>query len=590
MLILKIIVPINNIKKLFYKTKYIKNIEIGSRVLVPLKKRKIIGIITKIYNKKKIKNIKFKKIIKIIDKKFLLNKYIYKLIYFTSKYYHYSIKKLIFKLIPRNKKLTISKFIKQQKKTKKKNKKSKILLLTKYKKSIKIKFIIKIIKKYINNNLQILILTPNIKILHKIYNILYKIYNKINIIHSKINKKIIINIWEQTKKNKIYIIIGTRSAVFTPFNNLGLIIIFEEHNKLYNEYKTCTYNAKNLSIIRSKIEKSNIILESNNPSIKTLYYIKKKIYKVIKIKKQKKFKLKNKINIFNKKNKINIINKIIKNIKNKKKILIITNKIFNKYKIKCNNCKINKIKCKYCNNKLNILNKYKNKCIYCKRFNITKKICYKCNNSLKIKKNKFYKYVKKNFSNIFNKNNNIKFKKFIKISNNLNNYNKNIKIIIINNIDEYLISENYKSIEIFIQKYFIFLEKNYNIEKKIIFITKYPNHYIFKQIKHKNYQQIILDIIKERKIIKYPPYSYECIIRFEENKNFLKLWKNIKYIFKKYKNIIINNFSKNKNHYFYKYKWNLIIHSKLQKYLHIFIKKIIINIKIYNIKYLIEIN
>ncbi len=437
-----------------------------------------------------------------------------------------------------------------------------------------------------------MLLTPNLKKLYKIYNILCnKINNNINIIHSKINKKKILNIWEKTKKNNINIIIGTRSSIFTPFNNLGIIIILEEHNNLYNEYKTCNYNAKKLSIIRSIIEKNNVILESNTPSIKTLYYIKKKKYNLINIKNNKQYKLINKYYILNKKNKKKIINKILQYIKKKKKILIITNKIFNKYIIKCSNCKLNKIKCKYCNNKFIILSKHKNKCFYCKRLNIIKNICFKCNNKFKIKKNKFNKYINKYFYNINYKINNIKFKKLIKLSNNFNYYNKNIKIIIINNIDKYLISQNYKSIEIFIQKYFIFLEKSYNIIKKIIFLTKYPNHYIFKQIKNENYNKIILNIIKERKIINYPPYSYECIIRFEENKNFFYLWKNIKNTFSKYKNFIkINSFSKNKNYYYYKYKWNLIIQSKLQKNLHKFIKHLIYNIKQYNIKYKIEIN
>ncbi len=591
MFILKIIVPIYKIKKLFYKIKCIKKLEIGSRVLIPLKKKIIIGIIINIYKNKIIKNIKLKKIFKIIDKKFLLNENIYKLIKFTSKYYHYSFKELIFKLIPKNKNLIISKYIKNFNKKINKKKNSKILLLTKYNKSVKIKFIIKIIKKNIKKKLQILILTPNIKILYNTYNILCKKINKkIEIIHSKINKKKIINIWEKTKKNNIYIIIGTRSSIFTPFNNLGFIIILEEHNNLYNEYRNYTYNAKNLSIIRSIIEKNNIILESNTPSIKTLYYIKKKKYSLIKIKKYKKQKLLNKTYILNKKNNNKIIKNIFKNIKKNKKILIITNKIFIKYKLKCENCKIYKLNCKKCNNKLFIINKYKNKCIYCKKLNFIKYICNNCNYNIKIKKNKFNKYIKKNFYNIYNKIKEIKFKNLIKISNNFINNNKNIKIIIINNIDKYLISENYKSIEIFIKKYFNFLEKNNN-NKKIIFITKYPNNYIFKQIKKNNYKKIIYEIIKERKIIKYPPYSYESIIRFKENKNLFILFKNIKKLIKKYNNFIkINDFSKNKNYYLYEYKWNIIIQSKSQKNLHKFIKDILNNIKKYNIKYKLEIN
>ncbi len=592
MFILKIILPINKINKLFYKINCIKNIEIGSRVLVPLKNKTITGIILNIYkNNNKFKNIKLKKIIKIIDKKFLLNKNILKLIIFSSKYYHCPINKILFSIIPKNINIKILK--NKNNKIKKYKKKSKIFLLTK---PIKINLFLTIIKKNITKKYQILIMVPKIKLLNKIKKILCFFKKKLEIITSKINKKNIIKIWEKTKNNKISIIIGTRSSIFTPFNNLGLIFIFEEHSNLYKEKKTWIYNAKNLSLIRSKIENNTVILKSNTPSTISLYNLKKKIYKKFKIKKNKNIKYNNKIYIYKKNIKKKIfINKIIKFLKKKKHILIITNNLFNKYKLKCKNCNIY-FKCIYCNKTLILNKKIKYiKCLFCKKINLIKKNCNICKTKIKIKKKIFKKYIKKFFYFIYKIKKKLNFnKKLINFSNNFKNYEKKNKLIIIYIIDKYLISENYKSIEIFIQKYFQYLEIiNFKYSnKEIIFKTKYPNNYIFKKIIKNNYKKIIFNILKERKIINYPPYSYESIIRLKKIKNNkLYIWYKIKKTILKNKKLIkffIINL--NKNYYFYKYKWNIIIQSKLRKNLHKFIKKIKKKFNKYNLNYKIDID
>ncbi len=102
----------------------------------------------------------------------------------------------------------------------------------------------------------------------------------------------------------------------------------------------------------------------------------------------------------------------------------------------------------------------------------------------------------------------------------------------------------------------------------------------------------MLNIIKQRKIINYPPYSKEIIVKIKniKNINFLYFWIKIKKIIKKFNNKIninkpiLNKKKKNK------YKWNIIIQSKFKKKLYIFTKKIIKIINLYNIKYKIYID
>ncbi len=600
MLILKIILPIKNIKKLIYYSQKNKKIFIGTRVIVPLKKKKIIGIVTNIYKKRNKKKIKIKKIIKILDKKKIINLNFLKLIKICSKYYQISFNILLFYIIPKYTKKQYKNKIKnikttyKNKKIKKKYKKiiykiykkKKIWLLIKnFKKRINL--YINIIKKNIKNNYQVLFLVPENYLIKKIKKYINKqIFTNIEIINSKICKKKKIKLWNKSLKNKISIILGTRSAVFTPFSKLNLIIIEEEHSEYYKNNNFIPYNTKNIALLRAKTEKIPIILGSLTPSLKSFYKYKKNIYKIIKTNYQKykiKYKIFNINNYKKKKIKYFLKNILYKHIKKKKNIYIYVS-IYGYSWLVCKYCK--KIqKCCLCKKKY-VLYKKKNKiiCYKCKKKKKIKK-CSKCKNkkfsSLGIGTKIIKRYLVKIFPlikiKIINLKTKKKYKEKILISNKLI---LNIKIpkpnlIIIFNIDWILHSKNYKTIEKFIRLYTLFTNKYYiNKKQRVYFLTKYPNNDIFNYFsKNKNYEKNIKTILKERKLINYPPYVHESSIFIEyKNNNIYKIYKIMKLLLKKYKNINITKpqLIKKQN----KYIWQIIILSKFYKNLFKYIQKI----------------
>jgi primosomal protein N' (replication factor Y) len=94
----------------------------------------------------------------------------------------------------------------------------------------------------------------------------------IAVIHHKINPKEKQQAWHDIKEGKVNIVIGARSAIFSPLPNIGLIIIDEEHDNSYKQTEEApTYHAKHIAIMRAKLESCTVILGSATPSLESYY-------------------------------------------------------------------------------------------------------------------------------------------------------------------------------------------------------------------------------------------------------------------------------------------------------------------------------
>lgn len=93
----------------------------------------------------------------------------------------------------------------------------------------------------------------------------------IDILHSGLNDKERLQVYLRSKNGENAIVIGTRSALFTPFKQLGLIIVDEEHDTSYKQQEGWRYHARDLAIVRAKLDNIPIILGSATPSLESLY-------------------------------------------------------------------------------------------------------------------------------------------------------------------------------------------------------------------------------------------------------------------------------------------------------------------------------
>lgn len=124
---------------------------------------------------------------------------------------------------------------------------------------------------------QILVLVPEIGLTPQlIYRFEQRFHVTIATLHSGLNNTERMKIWQQAGNGKIRILIGTRSAVFTPMPELGAIIIDEEHDMSFKQQDGIRYSAKDVALVRASQADIPVILGSATPSMESLYLCRQK--------------------------------------------------------------------------------------------------------------------------------------------------------------------------------------------------------------------------------------------------------------------------------------------------------------------------
>ncbi|MFW7523558.1 primosomal protein N' [Vibrio ostreicida] len=129
-----------------------------------------------------------------------------------------------------------------------------------------------LIKPVLEQGKQALVLVPEIGLTPQTINRFRKRFNvPVEVIHSGLNDTERLNAWLSARDNAAGIVIGTRSALLTPFSHLGIIIVDEEHDVSYKQQDSLRYHARDVAVMRANKENIAIVLGSATPALETLH-------------------------------------------------------------------------------------------------------------------------------------------------------------------------------------------------------------------------------------------------------------------------------------------------------------------------------
>lgn len=128
------------------------------------------------------------------------------------------------------------------------------------------------IARVIRDGKQAIVLIPEIALTYQTVMRFYKRFgNRISILNSRMSNGERYDQMMRAKEGGIDVMIGPRSALFTPFPNLGLIVIDEEHESTYKSEQIPRYHARETAIARAKLEGASVVLGTATPSLEAFY-------------------------------------------------------------------------------------------------------------------------------------------------------------------------------------------------------------------------------------------------------------------------------------------------------------------------------
>lgn len=144
---------------------------------------------------------------------------------------------------------------------------------------------VNMIKRVLKDSKQVIVLIPEISLTYQSISLFISIFgDRVAILNSRMSKGERVEQFEKVLAKEVDIMIGPRSALFTPFDNLGLIIIDEEHDNAYKNENTPRYDTRDLANELTKINNASLVLVSATPSPETYKKAVDKEYELLELK------------------------------------------------------------------------------------------------------------------------------------------------------------------------------------------------------------------------------------------------------------------------------------------------------------------
>lgn len=280
---------------------------IGLRVIVSFNRREIVGIIWEISSSTDVSSNKLKTVIAYLDEEPVIDKELYTLLHWAQAYYHHPIGEVLFTALPNA--LCKGKPVEQVSQIKPVNKpvnvsseklplnsnqqdafqrikltfnQFQVSLLQGVTGSGKTEVYLQLIAELLSAGKQVLLLVPEIGLTPQTVSRFQARFDEpVWVFHSGMTNLQCLRTWALAKKKKASIVIGTRSAVFIPFDNLGLIIMDESHDLSFKQQDGWRYSARDIAIKRASLLNIPILLGTATPTLECLANVEKGRYQAL---------------------------------------------------------------------------------------------------------------------------------------------------------------------------------------------------------------------------------------------------------------------------------------------------------------------
>lgn len=413
---------------------------------------------------------------------------------------------------------------------------------------------LQLIEKMIAEKKQSLILVPEIGLTPQTVSRFEKRFLvNISVLHSGLTDRERQDSWMQARNGDVLVIIGTRSAIFTPLKNPGIIIIDEEHDLSFKQQEGLRYSARDLAVMRGQLENIPVVLGSATPSLESLYNVQtgryrelilsKRAgsavlpeYKLIDMKNQPKPSAKNFFSV-------GMIELIKRHLEKQGQVLIFLNRRGFAPILICSQCGW-VANCKQCDAKLTLHQQPKSEYLQCHHCLTTRKVdkvCLDCHHSSLTVLGAGTQRLEDELNSLFEDTPIIRVdrdstrkkgsfeakladihsgKPCILVGTQMlakGHHFPHVSLSVIVNIDSGLYSTDFRGLERAAQLILQVGGRAGRAEKQgeVVLQTYHPEHKLMNILLQKGYDGFAKEALKERKEAGFPPYQYLAMIRAE---------------------------------------------------------------------------
>ena len=404
-----------------------------------------------------------------------------------------------------------------------------------------------VIQQVLNSDQQILVLLPEITLTPQLENRFKQRFSvALSISHSKLTETQRLNAWLEMQQGHSSILLGTRSALFTPLKKPGLIILDEEHDSSFKQQEGFRFSARDLAIVRGKILDIPVILGTATPSLESLYNAEKKRYQLLHLSERAGVAVKPKFLLLDIRNKklqeglseplITLINKTL--AKNEQVLLFLNRRGFAPVQI-CHTCAW-VARCTQCDTSLVI--HYEEKVLRCHHCGFQQHLqhhCPACKTGELKPLGLGTERVEKNLYELFPKQKIVRLdrdstRRKGSLENHLEQINQgkvdiilgtqmlakghhfpNVTLVAILDVDSGLFSIDFHATEKLAQLIIQVAGRAGRAEKpgKVILQTRQPDHPLLNILLKEGYNKFAKTALYERKKASLPPFSFQALLR-----------------------------------------------------------------------------